>query len=129
LIDETKYPFNFDHSKCFNCQLVPNLSKEERDGNRDGSSWQKGVHLCTSCQWHCAMLALETKVDNIIKRELSRIEGIHGIYFDEVTPQEVIEKLEKEKSQRDVKDEEIEKSIKDLKQIIRLGFNKLKLVC
>lgn len=132
MIDTTKYPFKIDHGKCFNCQSVPNLTEDERDGKtRTGSSWQKGVHLCSSCQWHVANLALQIRVDNAIKRELSEIESItsdYEIWFDEVTPQEAIDRLEKEESHGFARDEEIEEAIKRLKQIVELGFNKLKVI-
>ncbi len=128
MIDTTKYPFKLDHSKCFNCQTVSNLTPDERDGkNQTSSTWQKGVHLCSSCQWHAGQLVLEVKSDNVIKRELYRIEGLvsdYSIYFDEVTPQEAIKKLEAQsKIQPQV--QEIPTAIKDLKQIVELGFNKL----
>lgn len=127
MIDTTKYPFKLDHSKCFNCQVVSNLTPDERDGKtRSGSTWQKGVHLCSSCQWHAGQLVLEVKTENVIKRELHRIEGVasdYGIYFDEVTPQEAIKKLEA------IDDSDINtpitEAIKDLKQIIELGYNKV----
>lgn len=132
MIDTTKYPFEIDHSKCFNCQMVPNLSPDESDGKtRTGSTWQKGVHLCSSCQWHVANLALQIRVDNVIKRELSEIENItsdYEIYFDEVTPQEAIDKLEAESSHGYSRDEEIDSAIKRLRQIVELGFNKLKVI-
>lgn len=128
MIDTTKYPFKLDHSKCFNCQVVSNLSPDERDGkSHTSSTWQKGVHLCSSCQWHAGQLVLEVKSENVIKRELYRIEGTvsdYGIYFDEKTPLEAIKKLE-----AIVKSQPEEKvcisAIKDLKQIVELGFNKL----
>jgi len=127
MIDTTKYPFKLDHSKCFNCQTVSNLSPDERDGkNQTSSTWQKGVHLCSSCQWHAGQLVLEVKSENVIKRELYRIEGIvsdYGIYFDEKTPLEAIKTLEGISDSKTNK--EIIRAVKDLKQIVGLGFNKL----
>ena len=127
MIDTTKYPFKLDHSKCFNCQTVSNLSPDERDGkNQTSSTWQKGVHLCSSCQWHAGQLVLEVKSENVIKRELYRIEGLvsdYGIYFDEKTPLEAIKTLEGVSDSKTNK--EIIRAIKDLKQIVGLGFNKL----
>ncbi len=128
MIDTKKYPFTIDHGKCFNCQVVSNLTPDERDGkNRTGSTWQKGVHLCSSCQWFAGQLVLEVKTENIITRELHRIEGLvsdYGIYFDEVSPQTGLKKLEGiSKSQPE--DKEVLRAIKDLKQIIELGFNKV----
>lgn len=124
MIDTTKYPFKLDHDKCFNCQMVEN----KRDGMVvDGTTWQKGTHLCSSCQWHCAMLALDTRVGSIVKSELRRIENItsdYSIYFDETTPEEALEKLLKiAEDSSDLTD-----AIESLKQIIELGY-KNRLVC
>jgi len=97
----------------------------------DGSTWQKGIHLCSSCQWHCAMLALDTRVKSKIKGELRRIEGVtssygHSIYFDETTPEQALEELLKIGGLYEVPD--LTDAVETLKQIIELGY-KNRLVC
>jgi hypothetical protein len=137
LIDTTKPPFEIDHSKCLNCQTVPRLTKEEQDGNKfDGSTWQKGVHLCSSCQWHCAGLAQQIKTENVIHGELRSIEhSLYGeclpcedIYFDQIQPFVGLKRLEA-LPQR-YKNEVVLEAIKSLHQIVdELGFNKCRVVC
>src|SRR3990172_5743212 len=127
MIDTTKFPFKIDHTKCLNCQMVENKT----DGMIiDGSTWQKGTHLCSSCQWHCAMLALDTRVESIIKSELRRIEGVtsgygYSIYFDETTPEQALEELLKIRIEDNP---DLTDAIESLKQIIELGY-KNRLVC
>ncbi len=125
MIDKTKFPFTIDHSKCLNCQQIDRL---DRDKPVDGSTWQKGVHLCSSCQWTCASIAQQVRIDNIISAELRRIEGViseFNIYFDEVTPKQALEKLWNEAPNCP----EINYAIQDLKEIIDLGYNKLRVPC
>lgn len=139
LIDTTKFPYELDHSKCLNCQGVERL---EKDKPRDSTSWQKGTHLCVSCQWHCAMLALETRRDSkisselrILELDLNAIGNIDDIYFDEIKPTTALERLESVirnpsitflPSDREI----INEAIKTLKQIVNdLGYNKLRVVC
>ncbi len=129
MIDTTKFPFKLDHSKCFNCQTVDNKTEGMVI---DGTTWQKGTHLCSSCQWHCAMLALDTRIESIIKSELRRIENVtsdYSVYFDEVTPEEGLEKLLQIGSgYNEPLRPELTDAIESLKQIIELGY-KNKLVC
>ncbi len=132
MIDTTKFPFEVDHNLCLNCQVVSRLTKEERDGTKfDGSTWQKGIHLCSSCQWHCAMLALDTRRDSAIKRELRSLEheiyDLTGewIYFDEKTPKDVLEELQKVRYPDNHTTEAYTDVINSLQKIIELGFNKL----
>jgi len=140
LIDESKFPFNINHSKCLNCQLVPRLDKDNPSPSND---WQRGVHLCISCQWHCAMLALDVRRDGNISSELRTLElDLNSIpdispdiYFDTITPREGLEQLESfirdpETSIQPKDRETINHAIKTLKQIVDdLGYNKLRVVC
>jgi hypothetical protein len=133
MIDRTKYPFTFDHGKCFNCQIVPNLSEDERSGKKfDGTTWQKGVHLCSSCQWHCALLALEIREEGAIKRELRSLEheiyDLIGewVYFDEQSPSQVLERLHEIKITKNLDSTEYERIIMSLQVIINdCGFDKI----
>lgn len=139
LIDESKFPFKIDHSKCLNCQVVDRLDKDNPNPSND---WQRGVHLCTTCQWHCAMLALDVRRDGRISSELRALEldfnlipSVSDIYFDTVTPKQGLQQLESVIRDPEIsiepKDREIiNEAIKTLKQIVgELGYNKLRVVC
>jgi len=138
MIDESKFPFKIDHSKCLNCQSVPRL-----DVLADPSvDTQRGVHLCTTCQWHCAMLALDVRRDGRISSELRALEldfnlipSCSDIYFDTITPKQGLQQLESVIRDPEIsilpKDREIiNEAIKTLKHIVGdLGYNKLRVVC
>lgn len=92
MLDTTKFPFLVDHSKCLNCQFVDSLDRTKAD---DGGAWQKGDHLCSSCQWHCAMLALTTRREARMKHALREIEdNLPFVDFEEKSPKDVLEELQ-----------------------------------
>lgn len=139
MIDESKFPFQIDHSKCLNCQVVDRLDKDNPNPSND---WQRGVHLCTTCQWHCAMLALDVRRDSSISSELRTLEldlnsirSCSDIYFDTMTPKQALQQLESvirdpETSILAEDRETINEAIKTLKHIVGdLGYNKLRMVC
>jgi hypothetical protein len=113
--------------------MVPRLDDENPSPSND---WQRGVHLCSSCQWHCAMLAQENKTYNIVQSELRNIEhSLFGeclpfnedIYFDTIRPSEALKKLEGLDNK--YKNEVILDAIKSLHQILDVvGFDKLRIV-
>ena len=80
LIDETKYPFELDHSKCLLCQ-----------GKKSGRS-SDGIEqdtICQQCQWSMFEVGIDLRRNHLGRRVLRDVqeklhdEGMSDIYFDE----------------------------------------------
>jgi len=80
LIDETKYPFKLDHSKCLLCQ-----------GKKSGRS-SDGIEqdtICQQCQWSMFNVGIDLRRNYVGRKVLRDVEeklhdeGMFDIYFDE----------------------------------------------
>ena len=119
LIDETKYPFELDHSKCLLCQ-----------GKKSGRS-SDGIEqdtICQQCQWSMFEVGIDLRRNHLGRRVLRDVqeklhdEGMSDIYFDEgLNLKHVVDEI-KEKNP-DGRNTVLEFQVKRLEQLIEQNLN------
>lgn len=114
LLDESKYPFTIDHSKCLSCQ--------REKGN---------PHLCSSCQWELSGVGDNIKRNQRAKSQLRDIEFIldnlmrKSFYFEETTIKDAIDLVETEINESEYTDDKTKLIIQleRIKQLDKLGLD------
>lgn len=114
LIDESKFPFTVDHTKCLQCQ------QQEREEHSC---------LCFSCQWNLSGVGLDLKRNREARRQFKDIEseldnfGI-TVYFDTDSISSVIAQVNEAiaKETNFSYREELNTQLIRIEQLVRLGL-------